>query len=73
MFGDRFLYSNCKQLTPHGSASALQSLTRGSVIVFGSQIDGRFRLNMVFVVAAAYVAGEISAAEHLQARVTSSR
>jgi len=51
VFGGRFLYSNCKQLTPYGGASALQSLTRGSVILFGSQIDGRFCLDTVFVVA----------------------
>ncbi len=51
VFGDRFLYSNCKQLTPHGGASALQSLPRGSVILFGSQIGGPFCLDTVFVVA----------------------
>ena len=51
VFGDRFLYSNCKQLTPSGGASALQHLTGGSVILFGSQIDGRFCLDTVFVVA----------------------
>ncbi len=51
VFGDRFLYSNCKQLTPYGGASALQSLPRGSVILFGSQIDRRFCLDTVFVVA----------------------
>jgi hypothetical protein len=51
VFGDRFLYSNCKQLTPHGGASALQSLPRGSVILFGSQIGGQFCLDTVFVVA----------------------
>jgi hypothetical protein len=51
VFGGRFLYSNCKQLTPHGSPSAMQSLPRGTVILFGSQIDGRFCLDTVFVVA----------------------
>lgn len=51
VFGDRFLYSNCKQLTPSGGTSALQRLTLGSVILFGSQLDGRFCLDTVFVVA----------------------
>lgn len=27
VFGERFRFSNCKQLTPHGRPSALQSLT----------------------------------------------
>lgn len=51
VFGDRFLYSNCKQLTPSGAPSALQHLARGSVILFGSQLGGRFCLDTVFVVA----------------------
>lgn len=51
VFGDRFLYSNCKQLTPSGGESVLQRLAHGSVILFGSQIDGRFCLDTVFVVA----------------------
>jgi len=53
VFGSRFLYSNCKQLTPSGGPSALQSLPRGSVILFGSQIHRRFCLDTVFVVAKA--------------------
>lgn len=52
VFGSRFLYSNCKQLTPSGRPSALQSLPRGSLVLFGSQADSRFRLDTVFVVAA---------------------
>lgn len=51
VFGNRFLYSNCKQLTPSRRPTALQSLPRGSVILFGSQIEGRFCLDTVFVVA----------------------
>ncbi len=53
VFGSRFLYSNCKQLTPYGGPSALQSLPRGSVILFGSQIAGLFCLDTLFVVAEA--------------------
>ena len=53
VFGPTFLYSNCKQLTPHGKPSALQRLARGSVILFGSSIDGRFCHDTVFVVAGA--------------------
>lgn len=51
VFGSQFLYSNCKQLTQYGGSSALQSLPRGSVILFGSQAGGRFCLDTVFVVA----------------------
>ena len=51
VFGDRFLYSNCRQLNSHG----LSSLARGSVIAFGSgkKIAGEWNwlLDTVFVVA----------------------
>jgi hypothetical protein len=50
VFGSRFLYSNCKQLTPSGRPSLLQSLTPGSMIMFGSTFDGHFMLDTVFVV-----------------------
>jgi hypothetical protein len=54
VFGDHFLYSNCKQHTDNTPArrpSALQSLRRGSVILFGSGKGGHFVLDTVFVVA----------------------
>jgi hypothetical protein len=54
VFGDRFLYSNCKQHTdntPSRRPSALQRLRRGSVILFGSGKGGEFVLDTVFVVA----------------------
>jgi hypothetical protein len=51
VFGSRFLYSNCKQLTPSGRPSALQSLPRGSLVLFGSRAGGRFCLDTVFVIA----------------------
>ena len=50
VFGPRFLYSNCKQLTPLGLPSSLQSLTPGSMIMFGSTFHGHFILDTVFVV-----------------------
>ncbi|MCI0689930.1 MAG: hypothetical protein L0Y54_22235, partial [Sporichthyaceae bacterium] len=64
VFGETFLFSNCRQLTPAGNPSALQRLTRGSIILFGSQLDGRFVLDTVFVVAdaAPYTPNQ---AEHL--------
>jgi hypothetical protein len=68
VFGDRFRYSNCKQLTarPHLRSSAMQQLARGSVILFGSQVDGDFVLDTVLVVASAtrYTANDV---EHLGA------
>lgn len=46
VFGDRFLYSNCRQ----GHNSKLRSLAPGSVILFGSKLEGQFALDTVFVV-----------------------
>lgn len=51
VFGDAFRFSNCRQLTPAGNPSALQRLTPGSIILFGSTLDGQFVLDTVFVVA----------------------
>lgn len=50
VFGETFRYSNCKQLTYRHNPSALQELTPGSVIFFGSKLDGEFVLDTVFVV-----------------------
>ena len=50
VFGDTFLYSNCKQLTPARSPSALQRLPRGSMILFGSGLGDEFVIDTVFVV-----------------------
>ena len=47
IFGERFLYSNCKQPT----SPRLRSLDRGSVIAFGSSKKGRWVLDTVLVVA----------------------
>lgn len=53
VFGERFRYSNCKQLTarPHCNPSAMQDLTRGSIVLFGSQVHGEFVLDTLLVVA----------------------
>lgn len=54
VFGDRMIYSNCKQTTgPGRRATSMQRLTRGSVICFGSTIEGDFCVDTVFVVASA--------------------
>ena len=52
VFGDAFRYSNCKQLTTKQRPSALQGLTVGSLIIFGSgrPKERRFVLDTIFVV-----------------------
>lgn len=50
VFGSAFLYSNCKQLNPSGTPSALQRLEPGSLILFGSVRGGDYLLDTVFVV-----------------------
>jgi hypothetical protein len=52
IWGDQMIYSCCKQ-TADGRATAMQRLDRGSVICFGSKIDGAFCLDTVFVIASA--------------------
>ena len=46
VFGERFLYSNCR----HQSNRKLRELVAGSLIVFGSKVDGEFVLDTVLVV-----------------------
>jgi hypothetical protein len=46
VFGDRFLYSNCRQPTN----GKLRALAPGSLILFGSNLGGEFVLDTVFVV-----------------------
>jgi hypothetical protein len=50
VFGDSFRFSNCRQLTPQRNPSALQKLTPGSMVLFGSTIGGEFVVDTVFVV-----------------------
>jgi hypothetical protein len=51
VFGDRMILSNCRQATPRGRPNAMQSLTRGSVVCFGSAIAGKFCFDTVMVIA----------------------
>lgn len=54
VFGDRMIYSNCKQaLGSERRRTSMQQLTPGSVICFGSTIDGEFCVDTVLVVASA--------------------
>ncbi|MDY4021399.1 hypothetical protein [Staphylococcus borealis] len=48
VFGDKFIYSNCKQYNKN--KSGMQNLKRGDVIFFGSCIKKEFVLDTVFVV-----------------------
>ena len=51
VFGNCFVYSCCKQFRPRsGHLTGLAKLDRGSVVLFGSQLHGRFVLDTVFVV-----------------------
>lgn len=48
------IYHNCKQVVgPDRTPTSMQSLTRGSIIYFGSTIDHGFCIDTVFVVASA--------------------
>jgi hypothetical protein len=51
VFGDRMIFSNCRQATPKGRPNAMQSLTRGSVVCFGSSTAGKFCVDTVMVIA----------------------
>lgn len=54
VFGDHMIYSCCKQVIGlERRPTSMQRLTRGSVICFGSTIDGEFCVDTVFVVASA--------------------
>ncbi len=50
VFGDRFLYTCCKQRLRSGRPTQLRFLPPGSVILFGSHVAGGFGLDTVFVV-----------------------
>jgi len=54
VFGDTMIYSNCRQSTPGSHRpNSMQRLNRGSVICFGSTIEGEYCIDTVFVVASA--------------------
>lgn len=70
VWGDVMIYSNCKQLTgPDRRPTSMQRLPEGSVIVFGSTIDGVFCADTVFVVATAepWVPAELAEADEQDA------
>lgn len=50
VFGDRMLYTCCKQLLATGRPTGLRYLPRGSVILFGSHMGGAFCLDTIIVV-----------------------
>ena len=51
VFGGRYQYSNCKQLTNAGKTiTSMQHLTEGSLILFGSSVNDRFVLDTALVV-----------------------
>lgn len=52
VFGERMILSNCRQVA-RGRPSAVQQLTRGSVVCFGSTIGGVFCADTVMVIASA--------------------
>jgi hypothetical protein len=54
VWGDRMIYSNCRQtVRPERRPNSMQRLIRGSVVCFGSTIEGEFCVDTVFVVAGA--------------------
>lgn len=73
VFGDQMLYSNCKQTTRGGrSPTAMQRLTRGSVVCFGSAVGGEFCADTIMVIASAEPwipgrTGDLGAGEAFQA------
>ncbi len=49
VFGDCFKYTLCKQRKKNGDVMLLASLAPGSMILFGSNLGGRFVLDTVFI------------------------
>ena len=49
VFDGQFFYTNCQQIRK-GSPTRLQKLPPGSMILFGSKIDGQFVLDTLFIV-----------------------
>lgn len=69
VFGERFLYTVCRQFTHRQRPTFLHDLDRGSVILFGSQRRGEFVLDTVFVVADSVLHTASNWRESLGARV----
>jgi hypothetical protein len=67
VFGDRFHYSNCKQLTNRGrTITAMQRITPGSLILFGSSVNNEFVLDTAFVVGRVQGTYTVREHDHLQ-------
>lgn len=50
VFADHFFYGGCQQNSKQGNPTNMQSLEKGSIILFGSRLKGKFVLDTVFVV-----------------------
>lgn len=50
VFADHFFYGACQQNSKKGNPTNMQSLEKGSIILFGSRLKGKFVLDTVFVV-----------------------
>lgn len=50
VFGNSFYYSICQQLTHAGNPADMTKLNVGSIILFGSRVNGDFALDTVFVI-----------------------
>lgn len=50
VFADHFFYGGCQQNSKKGTPTNMQSLEKGSIILFGSRLKGKFVLDTVFVV-----------------------
>jgi hypothetical protein len=50
VFGDRFRYAICRQVTRRGNRARASLLENGDIILFGSRKGGQFALDSVFVV-----------------------
>lgn len=50
VFADHFFYGGCQQNSKKGNPTNMQSLEKGSIILFGSRLKGKFVLDTVFVV-----------------------
>lgn len=50
VFADHFFYGACQQNSKKGNPTNMQRLEKGSIILFGSRLKGKFVLDTVFVV-----------------------
>lgn len=60
VFGNQFLYSNCRQ----GQNGKLRELATGSLVLFGSKVAGEFVLDTLFVVGDGFHGGSTGYLDH---------